>query len=163
MEKRARRECLVSEPYIRVICRADDRFLKEIIRAAPPELLSVLSELSRHTINGTFSLNRHPSASLKTFLYAIADPDTSEQQKRKILQRDSDDCRQFVRAICHLLLLEGEQQLQQSSSSNDIGQEALFSPRGHDSIASRPSKNRRVSFIANASSAGASEKASVTH
>lgn len=96
---KALREIAISKPYFVLL---GDRSVKKnlrklLIKHAPAEFYSVLTQGSRHLLNGTFcTLNPDYCASFETALYLIALPETRIIDKQKIVEREPVD---FIREL----------------------------------------------------------------
>jgi hypothetical protein len=72
-----------------------------LIKQSPPEFYSVLTQASRHLLNGTFCVNNPEYC--KTFessLYLLALPETRKQDKQKILTAEPPE---FLRELFTVL------------------------------------------------------------
>lgn len=91
MKSKALKEIELSEPYFKLLGQKNiKKNLKRLlIIQAPPEFYSVLTQATRHLLNGTFCVeNPQYCTKFENSLYLIALPETRKRDKQKILESE---------------------------------------------------------------------------
>lgn len=92
MTSRALKEIKISERYFELL---SDESLKKslrnsLVKQAPPEFFSVLTQATRHLLNGSFCAeNPEFCSQFDASLYLIALPSTNKKDKQKVLLTES--------------------------------------------------------------------------
>lgn len=104
MSERALTEISTSEPYFKLLSNKSlsKRLRKSILKEAPLEFYSVLTQATRHLLNGSFcTKNRQYCKKFETSLYLLALPSTTKEDKQKIIE--SEPC-EFVAELFEALI-----------------------------------------------------------
>lgn len=84
---RAEFEIIRSKPYFEILCdkTISSRLRNLIITEAPIEFFSVLTQLARHSINGSLCCKKTFIQRYKKSLILLSDPSTSTSDKKLII------------------------------------------------------------------------------
>lgn len=94
MAQKAIFELETSKPYFALLSnpKTQKSFNNILIKQAPKEFYSVITQLARHILNNTSELeNSNFREKYKTSLYLLALPSTGKKEKLKVLEKESND------------------------------------------------------------------------
>lgn len=104
MSSKALKEITLSEPYFKILSnkKLSKRVKKTLLKSAPPEFYSVLTQATRHLLNGSFcTKNPDYCKKFETSLYLLALPSTSIKDRQKIIESEPTE---FISELFETLL-----------------------------------------------------------